>query len=185
MLHLLELAKICYSVEHSSSNGVPLRAEANPKVRKMIFLDVGLFNKACGLTYPEIDQAKDLNMIHSGAVSEQFIGQQLLYRKQFYEEPELFYWSREKAQSSAEVDYVVTHGTKIVPIEVKSGKTGSLKSLSVFIKEKALDLGIRFNGEGPSFSESSYNLKGDKGQYRLLSLPLYMVEETDRILGEI
>ena len=185
MLHMLELARVYYPVKHTASNGIPLRSEVNDKFQKPLFLDVGLFNKACGLTYNQIEKAEDINLVNSGAVSEQFIGQHLQYRGEYYEEPELFYWCREKAQSSAEIDYVIARGTQIIPIEVKSGKTGSLKSLNVFLKEKHLDFAVRFNGDTPSLTDADYSLPGLTGSYKLLSLPHYLVEELSRIIENI
>ncbi len=51
----------------------------------------------------------------------------------FYKKPELYYWVRETKSSSAEIDYVISNGSDIIPIEVKAGKTGRLKSLHQFI----------------------------------------------------
>lgn len=99
-----------------------------------------------------------------------------------YEEPELFYWCREKHQSSSEIDYVVAWGGRIIPVEVKAGKTGVLKSLQVFVKEKGLDFGVRFNAGLPSIHDAKFSLPGAVGTYTLLSLPLYMVEELPRII---
>ena len=69
----------------------------------------------------------------------------------FYEEmPELHYWMREKKTSAAEVDYVISEGPSIVPVEVKSGKGSTLKSLHLFLREKQRNLGVRFNSDTPS-----------------------------------
>ncbi|MEN8219767.1 MAG: AAA family ATPase [Pseudomonadota bacterium] len=100
-LHLLELARIYYPVYHTAANGIPLRAQTNEKMQKPLFLDVGLLTKACGVSYVDIDAANEVTLINLGSLCEQFIGQHLLYTKPCYEEPELFYWCREKRQSSA------------------------------------------------------------------------------------
>ena len=137
-LHLLALARVYAPVYHSGANGVPLRAESNEKMQKPLFLDIGLLTTSCGLSYADIVAVDDVTLVNSGAVCEQFIGQHLLYARPCYEEPELFYWCREKRQASSEVDYLQTCRSTILPIEVKAGKTGALKSLQVFIKEKKL-----------------------------------------------
>ena len=98
---------------------------------------------------------------------------------------ELFYWNREKRQASSEVDYVQTCRDLIFPVEVKAGKTGTLKSLQVFIKEKGIDLGVRFNADLPSLHEAKFSLPQTTGSFKLLSLPLYMVEELPRILNDL
>ncbi len=183
-LHLLELARIYYPVYHTAANGIPLRAQTNEKMQKPLFLDVGLLTKACGMSYADFQAADEVTLVNSGAVCEQFIGQQLLYAKPYHEEPELFYWCREKRQSSAEIDYILNYGSKIIPVEIKAGKTGTLKSLHVFIKEKKLDYGVRFNADIPSCCDIPISLPNTIGKFRLLSLPLYMVEELPRMVNQ-
>lgn len=183
-LHLLELARIYYPVYHTAANGIPLRAQTNEKMQKPLFLDVGLLTKACGVSYADIDAADDVTLVNSGSLCEQFVGQHLLYARRCYEKPELFYWCREKRPSSAEIDYILSYGSKIIPVEIKAGKTGTLKSLHVFIKEKKLDYGVRFNADRPSFCDIPISLPGTSGKFRLLSLPLYMVEELSRMVNQ-
>ncbi|MEA3547430.1 MAG: ATP-binding protein [Thermodesulfobacteriota bacterium] len=184
-LHLLALARVYAPVYHSGANGVPLRAESNEKMQKPLFLDVGLLTAACGMSYADIVSVDEVKLVNSGSTCEQFIGQHLLYARSYYEEPELFYWCREKRQASSEVDYVQAYGSMIFPVEVKAGKTGTLKSLQVFIKEKKIKFGVRFNADLPSFHEAKFSLPGASGTFRLLSLPLYMVEELQRIIVSI
>ena len=180
-LHLLSLARVYYPVYHTAANGIPLRAQSNEKKQKPLFLDVGLLTKACGVSYADIEIADKVTLINSGPICEQFVGQHLLYARPCYEEPELFYWCREKRQASSEIDYILSYGPQIIPVEVKAGKTGTLKSLHVFIKEKELNCGVRFNADIPSCSDISISLPGKPVMFKLLSLPLYMVEELQKI----
>jgi len=181
-LHLLCLARIAYKVHHSSCNGVPLGAEIDERKFKALFLDVGLLSRACGLSLLEFENVDDVMLINSGVVCEQFTGQHLLYSGHFFEEPELYYWSREKRQSAAEIDYVVSVGSEIIPIEVKAGKSGRLKSLHVFLKEKRRAFSLRFNTDIPSLLNTSAVLTtGESMPYCLLSLPLYMVGQARRL----
>ncbi len=94
------------------------------------------------------------------------IGQALLHSMESYQMTVLNYWAREKKSSSAEIDYVIGAKGYVIPIEVKSGKTGRLKSLHLFREEKQTQLGMRFNTQTPSY----YREKS------LLSLPLYLAE---------
>ena len=72
----------------------------------------------------------DLNNIYRGAMSEQFVGQEMvLSQKQ-----NVYYWSRRAKSSSSEVDYVAVIDGGIHPVEVKSGASGSLKSLHLFLQ---------------------------------------------------
>ena len=79
-----------YRVLHSDANGVPLGAEANERYFKVVFIDVGMLCRGCGLTMEDIQTSEELMIINSGAVSEQFVAQHLLYSGKYYEEPQLF-----------------------------------------------------------------------------------------------
>ena len=178
-LDLLELARVIYRVKHSSANGIPLASEANDRNFKTLFLDVGLVSTSLGLELTDFHPDYRIMLVNQGALAEQFVGQHLLYTGKPYEPPQLFYWNREKKNSSAEVDYILSVGSNIVPIEVKSGKTGTLKSLHIFVEEKQRKLGIRFNTHPPSILDTkTVTSKAQGRSFRLLSLPLYMVEQT-------
>ena len=184
-LHMLEMAKITYQVKHSACNGVPLGSQVNEKKFKVIFLDVGLMAGACGMSMIDIENVDDLMMINSGSLCEQFVGQHLLYLDEYYKKPDLFYWVREAKSSSAEVDYVIASGSKVIPVEVKAGKTGRLKSLHQFIKEKGVDLAVRINLAKPSVFQDSNKLTGGESvEYKLLSIPFYLIGQTRRLLRE-
>ncbi len=184
-LRLLELARVAFPVRHSACNGVPLGAEVNEKKFKVLFLDTGLMVSVCGLSMLDIENAEDIMMVNSGGLCEQFVGQHLLYAKEYYRKPELYYWAREAKNSSAEVDYVISVGTRIVPIEVKAGKTGRLKSLHQFVKEKEADLAVRVNANKPSvLPEASGMPDGQLIEYGLLSIPFYLVGQTHRLITE-
>ena len=178
-LRLLCLSRVVHQVKHTAGNGVPLGSEANDRLFKTLFLDVGLLCRACGLGVADVESASDLILVNSGAVGEQFIGQHLLTGEAVYDEPALYYWMREKANSSAEVDYLVSVGSRVIPVEVKAGATGRLKSLRLFLAEKHLDFGLRFNSDVMSFLDP-----GD-GSPRLLSLPFYLVVQARRLCREI
>lgn len=185
-LNLLELAKIAYPVRNSACNGIPLGAETDARTFKMLFLDVGLMLNSCGLSMLDLEKAGDVMLVNSGAVAEQAVGQHLLYSQACYKEPELYYWVREKKNSEAELDYVISEGKRIIPVEVKSGKTGQLKSLHQFIYAKKYKLAVRFNSNTASLSKINVHLPdGNPVKYNLLSLPLYMAEELRRIIKTI
>jgi len=184
-LNLLCLAHLVYRVQHSSCTGIPLSATADARKFKTIFLDVGIMSTACGLNLLDYEKVEDVMLINSGSICEQYIGQHLLFSQQFFKEPELHYWVREKKGSSAEVDYVIAEGPRIVPVEVKAGKSGSLKSLQIFINEKCPDICVRFNSEPPSFFKGLTTLPDQQNTpFRLLSLPLYMAGQTRRLIAQ-
>jgi len=186
VMNMLEMAKVAYPVKHSACNGIPISAEVNDKKFKMLFLDIGLMASACGLSMLDIESADDIMAVNSGSLCEQFVGQHLLYSDELFKKPELHYWVREAKSSSAEVDYVISVGTRIVPIEVKAGKTGSLKSLHQFVREKNANLCVRINSAPPSILQASHIVPGgQKVGYQLLSLPFYLVERIRKFLLEI
>lgn len=170
-LNLLSLAGIVIKIRHSSASGIPLDALADEGKIKINFLDVGLMQHACGLNV-DISTNEDLLLINAGAVAEQVVGQEICASADKFQPANLFFWARDKKGSSAEVDYVVAVGSAIIPVEVKAGKTGTLKSLKLFLEERRSKFGIRFSQEPLSFYE------------KILSLPLYMVGQYERIAGE-
>jgi len=183
-LENLHLAKLIHLVRHSSGAGIPLESGGNPKIFKVIFLDIGLQCTALGLDQLEIIKSPDWAWINRGRLAEQFIGQALLKLKSSYHVPELFYWVREKAQAAAELDYIWQHKNILIPIEVKAGKTGRLKSLHYFIREKSWDFAVRFNADTPSFLKETVKLpEGNPVSYKLLSLPFYLAEQLERLVS--
>jgi predicted AAA+ superfamily ATPase len=185
-LHLLELARLVYRVKQSSCAGIPLRAGAKEGAFKLLFLDVGLLLRACGLSAADVEREPDLMLLNAGAIAEQFVGQHLLHARPLWESPELYYWAREKATSAAEIDYVISRGSRIIPVEVKAGKTGRLRSLWQFVAEKHVDLALRFNLDKPSLLNTTDTIHdGSKLSYRLLSLPLYLIDHTHRLVDEV
>jgi len=127
-----------------------------------------------------------LMLVNLGALVEQWVGQELLNSLDARQPPHLHYWARESRSSSAEVDYVIA-GDKPVPIEVKAGKTGSLKSLHLFVLEKSAPLAIRLNADMPSMMliehQQGKQQEAGSGSCRLLSLPLYMAGQVRRLVG--
>lgn len=183
-LQHLCMARVAVRVTHSSSNGVPLGAETNPRVFKTLYMDIGLMCAALHLNVLDLGR-EDPSMINSGALAEQFVGQHLLYSGLPYETPALFYWVREEKSAAAELDYVMSCGQQVVPVEIKAGMTGTLKSLHQFLKEKKCHFGVRFNADVPSLMQDTKKLtNGSQINYELLSLPLYLVGQVRRLVRE-
>lgn len=179
----LELSRIIHTVKHSNASKVPITEYVKEGVYKTMFMDIGFVNQ-----FNQIDLTELENLItaNEGILAEQFIAQELLTIHQAYLSPELFYWSREEKNSNAEVDFIFQHKNKIYPIEVKAGKTGTLKSIQVYLYEKKLENGIRFNMDLPNIGsfETKINVPNKNAElyWTLLSLPLYMVSELRRII---
>ncbi len=180
-IDLLCMARVLSKVIHSHSNGLPLQAELEEKIYKLIFLDVGLMNAISGLGWNAISKMSDTSLVNEGVIAEQFIGQHLQDLLASSANRELTYWLREGKSTNAEVDYVFVINGKIIPIEIKSGATGSLKSLHQFIAEKNGTIAIRFDTNLPNRHTIETTIKQSSGskalKYTLLSLPLYLVEQ--------
>lgn len=184
-LHLLTMAKLIYPVKHSNGNGVPLGSEVNDKDFKLLFLDIGLLSTILGLHLHRITNLEELLLVNNGAMAEQFIGQHLLYRHGGRKIPELFYWRRDAKSASSELDYLIEHNGHVLPIEVKAGTSGSLKSLHVFVVSKNTSLGIRFNTNSGLREESrAYFMGKGSKEFSLLSLPLYQIGQLERFCGD-
>lgn len=184
-LHLLNKSRVSQRVTCTSANGVPLGAQVKENYFKQIFLDVGLVNTALGLKLNQLSTIHEINLVNQGAVCEQVVGQLLKTIIPPYVEPHLYYWLREEKGASAEVDYIIEQGTQIIPIEVKSGSSGSLKSLHLLMDLKKLPLAIRINSDLASSTEIDIkNQIGNKVRYQLLSLPFYLISEIPRFLEE-
>ncbi len=171
-LEALIKAGILYPVYQTSGNGLPFSAEKNEKKFKLLFLDIGLAKHATGLDTETLFSEK-LILLNQGALAEQFVGQELLAYAENYQQAELYHWIRDKRGSQAEVDYLINVGPSIYPVEVKSGATGRMKSLQLFLDEKKLSLGIRI-------SQKPFSLN-----HRVLSIPFYMIYELPRLLKSL
>ena len=168
-LRLLIEAGLLYKVHHTNASGLPLSALMNEKHFKIIFLDIGLANSTSQLS-TELFLQKDLMLLNRGLQAEQFAGQELLAYRKPYMQSELFYWDRQNPSSSAEVDYVINVSDRIIPIEIKAGKTGSLRSLQLFLTEKKYNLGV------------CLSLRPLEVNQRIVYVPLYMISEIPRLI---
>jgi len=142
-LELLIMAGLCYQVTHTSAKGIPLGANINPKYRRIIPFDTGIYQRILNLNISDILLASDLDTINKGAVAEIFVGCELKKSVSCDSDDELYYWVREKKNAGAQIDYVIQRSREIIPIEVKSGRGGKMQSMWVFLEEKKSEYGIR------------------------------------------
>jgi uncharacterized protein len=175
-LAMLINAKICHIVKHSAANGLPLGGEIKESLRKVILNDVGLLHALQRTPaqdmFPQWDTiAPQVRM----QIIEQVVGQQLRRLGPLSGDgPQLYYWQREGGRPG-EIDYLIQIADRIVPVELKSGPTGSMKSLHQFMFDKKLMFALRFDSNSPSqFDIATKTTQGDSVEYRLRSLPYYM-----------
>lgn len=184
-IDLLCMARVTTKVTHSHCSGLPLQADLEEKVYKMLFLDIGLMNAVCGLDWRIVSQMDEGRLINEGVIAEQFIGQHLQHLLSDTPNRELTYWLRQSRASNAEIDFVVGLNGVVIPIEVKAGATGKLKSLHQFMGTKDAPLAVRFDASLPSITSVETVIRTGneqkKVQYRLISLPLYLAERLQTI----
>lgn len=165
---------------HSLDLPLAVRPKSAPK---LLPLDVGLAIHTLGTGYQAL-ATEPLERLLGGRLAEIFVGQQLLAGQMAAAEP-LFFWVSESAHANAETDYLLPGPGFPVPVEVKSGASGALKSLHQFLARARRDLGIRLHA-GP-FADERHEVRTPSGplKYRLLSLPLYLAEEVPSLLGRL
>src|SRR3990167_898262 len=169
-LYMLKEAGLVHICWHSNASGLPLISTLNDRIFKVFFVDAGLVTRA-GKLAMDLLMNEPIATMNRGALMEQFVAQELLAHAPCDEEAKLFFWKNEMSSTaSAEIDFVTTVDAKIIPIEVKSGTTGHLKSLKLFMEKKQSVLGVRFSQQPLSYFD------------RILSLPLYLVSEMERLV---
>ncbi|PIU58376.1 MAG: hypothetical protein COS89_00710 [Deltaproteobacteria bacterium CG07_land_8_20_14_0_80_38_7] len=164
---LLEYAMIINRVYGNTETSPPIKPNFNV-APKLLFLDSGLVAHKLGLTENEI-YIKDLNNLFRGAIAEQIAGQ-TFYSTELEKKITPCFWYRNAPGSTAETDYVFQHNNYLIPVEVKSGKSGRLRSLHQFMLASPNDTAVRlYSGE---LTEEKVFL--EKKKYRLISVPLYL-----------
>ena len=171
-LDLLAAARVCHSVERTTADGLPLGAGLKERFRKAILLDVGLAHALLGTPAADAFPAfQTLADVARGALAEQIVGQALRTLREPWEEPRLHYWQRGGGRPG-EIDYVAAMDLRIVPIEIKAGAAGALKSLHQFMHDKGLDFAVRIDDGAPTVQDIQVQTtEGDLTRYRLLTIP--------------
>lgn len=177
-VQMLLLAGICTEVVRTDANGLPLGSEADMRYRKILLLDSGLLLRLLNMTSIDVskiageiltEDAADL--VNKGPLAEMVAGLELMRYKTPNLRHELFYWTRLVKNSQAEVDYVEARGG-VLPIEVKAGMRGGMKSLWIFMREKNLNSAVRCSLE--NFGKFEYTDNEDSGAIRQVTIfPLY------------
>ena len=157
---LLCKARLIHKIAAANPSGLPFGPTAGGKRFKAALLDIGLMQHLCHLPVELEMREADLLSIYSGKLAEQFVAQELIASHA----AELFYWSREARGSSAEVDFLVAQAGRVVPIEVKSGAGGSLRSLHLLLAT------YPSCAEGVVLSSGTF---AHRPEQRLTFMPLY------------
>lgn len=172
-------AKVLLPVHHTQASGLPLGATADERVFKLFFLDVGLAAAAQGVTWEVIERFGTGAFLAQGQLVEQFVAQHLMQHAWDQGRHDLHYWIREGKSGNAEVDFVIEQRGRILPVEVKSGAEGGLRSLHLFCHRKHVGQALRLDLGLPSRHTVDVHLSSapsERAVYELRSAPVYGVE---------
>ncbi len=173
-MKVLERAMLIHIIYPTTSTQPPAIPD-HKKAPRLQYLDTGLLNFFAGLQ-PDFFRYADLHAFYRGTIAEHVVRQELIACEAESNRAPAF-WVREKKQSSAEVDVVLNVGSACIPVEIKSGKTGTLKSLHQFINRAPHSFAVRLYA-GPLAVEDSETTEGKK--FRLLNLPYFLAGALQR-----
>lgn len=165
---VLQKTMIVRQVNATKSIRMPLVGQKK-RAKKLLYLDSGFVNFKNNIQ-SEYIKLSDLNDLYRGKIAEQIVGQNIIAGG-LHSEQDLYYWAKEKPNASAEVDFCVVYQGKIIGIEVKSGHSQKLRSLLSFAQSVEASRLIRvYSGQ----MKNDVIANAGK-QYRLISLPFYLV----------
>lgn len=176
-LRTLEKALLLQLIYPNTGAELPLMPDVKKSPRLQV-LDTGMLNYFVGIQ-KEILGTEDLNKIYQGTLIEHLAGQEML-GFQHRSLSSLHFWVREKKDSSAEVDYLFVYEGKLIPVEVKSGTAGKLKSLHLFMDMAPHIMAVRFYAGEMNITEA---ISATGKKYQLLNLPYYLVSQIEHYLA--
>ena len=175
-LRTLEKALLLHLLYPTTATQIPIRPDVR-KAPRLQFLDTGLLNYFAGLQ-DQYFLHSDLHSFYRGLLAEHIVAQELLcHRGSLLHKP--CFWVREKSQSGAEVDFVVQHQGRVIPVEVKAGSTGRMRSLHQFVDAGDPGRAVRLYA-GPLGRQNSRTPGGTP--YELLSMPYYLAPRLSEYL---
>ena len=152
-------ASLVMRVSRIPKPGVPLEAYADGTYFKLYLLDVGLLGAATRIDASAVIGGTRQFTEYKGAYAEQFVCQHL----QAFHDAAPYYWSADGKEAKGEVDFVIEHGGRALPIEVKAVGNVAGGSLARFCRAYGIEKAMRFS------------TLGYRDQGWLVNVPLYGV----------
>lgn len=182
-LEMLIKAGILIPVTHTDANGLPLGDERDDSTRKMLLLDTGLMLRLLNMSLGDITTittqiltASAADLVNKGPMAEMLAGLELLHYRTPNLKHELFYWMRQAKNATAEIDYVLPRDMQVLPLEVKAGVQGGMKSLWEFMRDKQLTEAVRCSLE--NFGMFDYtDSKAANATRHVTIVPLYAISQ--------
>ena len=168
VLRALEKTMLMQLIFPTTQTEAPFSPDIKKSPRLQV-LDTGMLNFFSGLQ-KELFGTLDLNDLYRGKITEHIIGQELLASSYSFLNS-LHFWVRDKKQSEAEIDIMYPYHSTMIPVEVKSGKSGKLRSLLYYLDNSTIDFAVRFYA-GKLQLEEHKTLSGKT--FKLLNLPYYL-----------
>jgi uncharacterized protein len=165
---LLEKILILRLIHPTVSTLLPVQDDPG-KSPRLHLLDTGLVNYSSGIQ-KQIFEANDLLEIFGGQIARNIVAQEILSSGNVMK-PDLHFWVRDKAQSTAEVDFVIPYEDLLIPVVLKQGEPGRLRSLHQFMDVAPHPFAVRLWSKPLSIRQSN-TIKGKK--FFLLSLPYFL-----------
>lgn len=172
----LEKTMIMQLVYPAVNTSIPVQPDYK-KSPKLLLFDTGLINHATGIGKEFFTEEK-LTDIYKGKIAEHITGQELISLS-YSPLSKLNFWVRDKKNSQAEIDYIYKYKGLLIPIEVKSGKTGRLRSLFVYADMADHPYAVRIYSGKLSFQKEK-TLSGK--ELLLLNLPFYLIHKIENYL---
>jgi len=163
-LEKFHLINLIYPV---TDTGLPTKINTSRSPRLQM-LDIGLVNHFSGVQ-KQLYHSDDMRTLFKGQIARQVVGQELAATNPLQEK--ITFWIRPKLQSTAEVDFVFRYNNQVIPVEIKQGETGRLRSLFQFMDEAPHPYAIRLDS-GPLSIRQTQTIRGKK--FFLMSLPYYL-----------
>lgn len=167
-LRALDLANIVRLIYPTKAIRPPIVPDKKKRPR-LQFLDTGLLNNALSIQ-GDIMRIDDINDLHRGKIALHLVTQQLISIESG-DRYQPHFWVREENGTSSEVDLVYQRGKYVVPIEIKSGKLGKLRSLHQFIERADHPYAIRMHAG--QFKVERVETPGGV-PYILMNMPYYL-----------
>lgn len=164
----LDSAKVIQLIYPTTVNVPPIIPDLK-KSPKLQFLDTGLVVNELSLQ-TELMKLSDFSESFKGALIPHLITQELISLNNSKATKPCF-WVREKRQSQSELDLVYHYENKLIPIEIKSGKAGTLRSLHQYIEQTNHNYAVRIYG-GKFSIEKHKTINGK--EFHLMNLPYYL-----------
>lgn len=185
-LGLLADAGLIKPVRHTAANGLPLSSEVNEKFVRYLYLDTGLLLRVLDLDFGGAQSMNELilagseeDLVNKGKLAELSAGWEMVKAADSRHRYELYYWENLSKGSTSEVDYVIPYRMQVLPIEIKSGTSGKMKSLRLFMEKKKLMRGIRSSLE--NFGMLTYESEGIMREITII--PLFAIGSLTRPAG--